>query len=173
MKDILEEIVAYKRHEVEEFKRLKDRQLLEQEVEAMLHDSPAPPSMSQALTASATGIIAEFKRKSPSKGWIKENGSAAVIPLSYQQQGAAAVSILTDSHFFGGADAFITTARNGRCVERGEEIGRIVSPLTGQVLQAVTAPDSGLLFTIRAYPVVYEGSLIARIHKMTVKENRK
>lgn len=112
MKDILEEIVAYKRHEVEEFKRLKDRQLLEQEVEAMLHDSPAPPSMSQALTASATGIIAEFKRKSPSKGWIKEEGSAAIIPLGYQQQGAAAVSILTDSRFFGGDDAFITTARH-------------------------------------------------------------
>lgn len=81
-----------------------------------------------------------------------------------------------DEVSFVNADAsgiFITTARNGRCVERGEEIGRIVSPLTGQVLQAVTAPDSGLLFTIRAYPVVYEGSLIARIHKMTVKENRK
>ena len=112
MKDILEEIVAHKRQEVAVFKKQTDRHLLQQEVESLMLHSPAPASMSQALRSSATGIIAEFKRKSPSKGWIKENGSAAVIPLSYQQQGAAAVSILTDSHFFGGADAFITTARN-------------------------------------------------------------
>ena len=111
MKDILEEIVAHKRQEVEEFKQQKSWQLLQQEVECLLMDGAAPPSMAQALKSSPTGIIAEFKRKSPSKGWIKEEGNAAVIPLGYQQQGATAVSILTDSHFFGGADAFITTAR--------------------------------------------------------------
>ena len=69
-------------------------------------------SMSQALTASDSGIIAEFKRKSPSKGWIKEDGQASIIPLSYQQNGAAALSILTDEHYFGGSDEFIKTARH-------------------------------------------------------------
>ena len=57
------------------------------------------------------GIIAEFKRKSPSKGWIKEEGRADIIPLSYQQNGAAALSILTDEHYFGGSDDFIRQAR--------------------------------------------------------------
>ena len=68
--------------------------------------------MSQALTASDSGIIAEFKRKSPSKGWIKEDGQASIIPLSYQQNGAAALSILTDEKYFGGSDEFIKTARH-------------------------------------------------------------
>ena len=69
------------------------------------------PSMRQALLDSDSGIIAEFKRRSPSKGWIKEEGRADVIPLSYQQNGAAALSILTDKHYFGGHDDFIRTAR--------------------------------------------------------------
>lgn len=69
------------------------------------------PSLRQALLDSPTGIIAEFKRRSPSKGWIKEEGRAAEIPLSYQQNGAAALSILTDRQYFGGHDDFIRTAR--------------------------------------------------------------
>ena len=68
-------------------------------------------SLREAVSQSATGIIAEFKRRSPSKGWIKQEGKASRIPLSYQQQGAAAVSILTDSHYFGGCDTFVTEAR--------------------------------------------------------------
>ena len=68
--------------------------------------------MSQALTASDSGIIAEFKRKSPSKGWIKEDGRADIIPLSYQQNGASALSILADEKYFGGSDEFIKMARH-------------------------------------------------------------
>lgn len=67
--------------------------------------------MRKALTESSNGIIAEFKRKSPSKGWIKEDGKADIIPLSYQENGAAALSILTDEYFFGGCDEFIMKAR--------------------------------------------------------------
>lgn len=69
------------------------------------------PSLRQALLDSPTGIIAEFKRRSPSKGWIKEEGRATEIPLSYQQNGAAALSILTDKQYFGGHDRFIMEAR--------------------------------------------------------------
>ena len=67
--------------------------------------------MREALLQSNTGIIAEFKRRSPSKGWIKEEGRADIIPLSYQKNGAAALSILTDEHYFGGSDDFIRQAR--------------------------------------------------------------
>ena len=90
--DILQEIVAHKRQEIE--------QLCAKKV-----------SLRQALLRSDTGIIAEFKRRSPSKGWIKEEGRADIIPLSYQQNGAAALSILTDEHYFGGSDDFIRQAR--------------------------------------------------------------
>ncbi len=48
-------------------------------------------------------------------------------------------------------------------VEEGQELGVIADPLTGQIRQTIHSPASGLLFTLREYPVVYEGSLIARI----------
>lgn len=91
-KDILQEIIAHKRIELEALRAKK-------------------PSLRQALLQSETGIIAEFKRRSPSKGWIKEEGRADIIPLSYQQNGATALSILTDKHYFGGHDDFIRMAR--------------------------------------------------------------
>lgn len=92
MRDVLQEIVAHKQEELERMRAKK-------------------PSLRQALLDSDTGIIAEFKRKSPSKGWIKEEGCASEIPFSYQQNGAAAISILTDKHYFGGHDRFIVEAR--------------------------------------------------------------
>ena len=91
-KDILEEIISHKHEEIERLCAKK-------------------PSLREALLQSETGIIAEFKRRSPSKGWIKEEGRADVIPLAYQQNGAAALSILTDEHYFGGSDDFICMAR--------------------------------------------------------------
>jgi len=109
-KDILQEIVAHKRQEVEQFKREVSEQEIHRRVEPLLDFRPS--SMRKALKSSDTGIIAEFKRRSPSKGWIKEDGRADVIPLAYQQKGAAALSILTDEHYFGGSDTFISTARN-------------------------------------------------------------
>ena len=90
--DILKEIIAHKHQELEQLCAKK-------------------ASLRQALLQSETGIIAEFKRRSPSKGWIKEEGRPDVIPLVYQQHGAAALSILTDEHYFGGSDDFIRQAR--------------------------------------------------------------
>ena len=102
-KDILQEIVEHKRVEVKALRAA-----------APQFSKPrgaAIPSLRAALLNSPTGIIAEFKRKSPSKGWIKEDGRPDIIPLSYQQNGAAALSILTDERYFGGCDGFIRQAR--------------------------------------------------------------
>lgn len=90
--DILDKIIATKQEELSQLRAPK-------------------PSLREALLRSESGIIAEFKRRSPSKGWIKEEGRADVIPLSYQQHGAAALSILTDEQYFGGHDDFIRQAR--------------------------------------------------------------
>lgn len=109
MKDILEEIVAWKRVEVETMKKILPEREIHSRVEKILGGETA--SLRKALAESGSGIIAEFKRKSPSKGWIKEEGKAAEIPLAYQSNGASAVSILTDEKYFGGCDAFITEAR--------------------------------------------------------------
>ena len=113
MKDVLDEIVVNKRVEVEQWKSVVPPRELYAKVERLMleEEGKVRPSMRQALLDSDTGIIAEFKRKSPSKGWIKETGNAAEIPLSYQQNGASAISILTDERYFGGKDEFISIAR--------------------------------------------------------------
>ncbi|MCQ2146576.1 MAG: M14 family metallopeptidase [Bacteroidales bacterium] len=61
---------------------------------------------------------------------------------------------------------FSTETHNNRIVEKGDSLGQIISPLTGEVIADIPAPERGYLFTIRAYPVCYEGSLLARIHKL-------
>lgn len=58
---------------------------------------------------------------------------------------------------------FIKEKPHGVSVQKGEVLGRIVDPLRGEILSTITAPQSGWLFTIREYPVVDQGSLIARI----------
>ncbi len=109
--DILEEIVAHKRIEVAEQKEQTPAKKLYAEVERMMAEGISKRSLSQALTEDDFGIIAEFKRKSPSKGWIKEDGKPEIIPLSYEQNGAAALSILTDEMYFGGSLDYIRKAR--------------------------------------------------------------
>ena len=111
MKDVLDEIVAWKRVEVERLKEVMPPHSMYVKVEELMQSGDVQPSMRQSLMTSDSGIIAEFKRKSPSKGWIKESGRAEEIPLSYQKHGAAALSILTDEHFFGGSDRFVIKAR--------------------------------------------------------------
>lgn len=108
MKDILEDILAHKRLEVEREKAA----LPPSRLYSLAEGKPAPcRSMCASLAASRSGIIAEFKRKSPSKGWIKEEGRADIIPVSYAKAGAAALSILTDREFFGGNLDYIREAR--------------------------------------------------------------
>lgn len=107
MKDILEEIIAYKRIEVA---AQKEAVSIEQLIRLCDFDA-SRISMKASLAASPTGIIAEFKRRSPSKGWIKQEADAALIPPAYEQAGAAALSILTDEKFFGGSLKDIQVAR--------------------------------------------------------------
>ena len=110
--DILEEIVARKRVDLQQMKAQLTERTIHQEVELLMQQGIAVQSMSNALKGSPTGIIAEFKRRSPSKGWIKQDADSAQIPLGYQQSGASALSILTDTPYFGGDDSDIQKARN-------------------------------------------------------------
>ena len=65
---------------------------------------------------------------------------------------------------------FVTEIHNDRMVHKGQQIGQIVQPLTGQVTSEIISPCDGLLFTIRAYPIVYEGSLVGRIFKTSQEQ---
>lgn len=63
------------------------------------------------------------------------------------------------------AGIFMQTAKHGQFLQAGDEVGKIINPLEGVVMDIVTSPVKGVLFTIREYPVVDEGSLLARILK--------
>ena len=100
MKDILHEIVDKKREELKVHRQVIPAEYLE-EMAVGLKDQPTR-SMSQALAASSTGIIAEFKRKSPSKGWIHEDAQPHIVIPAYEAAGATAISVLTETPYFGG-----------------------------------------------------------------------
>jgi len=106
--DILEKIVAHKKKEVAERKSLFPIELLERSI---YYETPIV-SLSEYLTRSdKSGIIAEFKRRSPSKGAINSYSKVEEVSIGYMQAGASALSVLTDEHFFGGKNTDLTEAR--------------------------------------------------------------
>jgi uncharacterized protein len=66
---------------------------------------------------------------------------------------------------------FVPAASHWTDVHKGELLGNIISPHHGEILSQLRSPVNGILFTLREYPIVYEGSLVARI--MAVKQRRK
>ncbi len=109
--DILSNITAQKRIEVAKDKSLTPPAVLYKSVELLMSENSDTRSMSASLMASAHGIIAEFKRKSPSKGWIHPDVEPEDVVPCYAKAGAAALSILTDKEFFGGSVEFIKRVR--------------------------------------------------------------
>lgn len=109
MKDILQEIIANKRIEVDRQKQAVRLQTLLALGGERLERTTY--SMRASLAASSSGIISEFKRKSPSKGWLHPDAAIAEIVPVYKEAGASACSILTDSQFFGGSLGDLCLAR--------------------------------------------------------------
>lgn len=107
MSNILDKILARKAEEVAES---KNRRPLT-EVKAAMADAPAPRSLRRSLEQTPGGVISEFKRRSPSKDWIKRDARPEDIIPTYEAAGAAALSILTDHDFFGGSLADVVAAR--------------------------------------------------------------
>lgn len=109
MKDILQDIIANKRREVERQKQAVSLQTLLSLGSDRLERMTV--SMRAALASSPSGIIAEFKRKSPSKGWLHPGANVLDILPAYEKNGASACSILTDGNFFGGSLSDLQKAR--------------------------------------------------------------
>lgn len=106
--NILDTIIAYKRKEVAERQSLYPTALLER---SLYFNNPCVSLRKYLTRPDKVGLIAEFKRKSPSKGAIAPYADPAQVCLGYMQAGASALSVLTDEHFFGGKSADLTTAR--------------------------------------------------------------
>ncbi len=107
-KSILEQIVEEKRREVTERKSLHPVGLLEQ---SFYFETPTVSLKKYVQRKDQHGIIAEFKRRSPSKGVINAYASPERTTIGYIQAGASALSVLTDQRFFGGSNEDLTIAR--------------------------------------------------------------
>jgi len=106
--DILDKIVADKRQEVALKKQLIAVEALEK---FPLFDRESP-SLSQALKEAETGIIAEHKRRSPSRAVINNSLDIYKVAHGYQKAGASGMSVLTDSKYFGGSLDDLILARS-------------------------------------------------------------
>ena len=105
--NILEKIIAHKASEVAVAKALCSVKSLE----ALPKFAVPCLSLKQfLLDENKTGIIAEYKRKSPSKGIINDTATVETVTMAYTQHGASGISVLTDSHFFGGSLADLVAA---------------------------------------------------------------
>jgi indole-3-glycerol phosphate synthase len=105
--NILAKIVETKFGEVAERKK----QITIAQLEAMpLFEKPCYSLKTNILDASKTGIIAEFKRQSPSKGIINGVASVEEVAKAYTQFGASGISVLTDGPYFGGSLADLSIA---------------------------------------------------------------
>ena len=106
--NILEEIIEYKKSEV----RIQKSEVSIPELEkAPLFSRPVLPVKDFLLDRSRTGIIAEFKRRSPSKGIINPDVDIEEVTSGYTKHGASCLSVLTDAHFFGGSNEDLIKAR--------------------------------------------------------------
>lgn len=100
MSTILETIVAAKRKEIEPFKAKSPIERFERE--GFFWEIRNRSLVQSLLLPGSTGIIAEFKRKSPSKGWFKTKGLEVEPVVAAYNKSAAGISVLTDDEFFGG-----------------------------------------------------------------------
>ena len=106
--NILNQIVAYKKQEVAEKKELYPVKLLERSI---YYSSPTVSLKKYLTRDDKNGIIAEFKRRSPSKGVINAYADVEETSIGYMRAGASALSVLTDHQFFGGSNEDLMTAR--------------------------------------------------------------
>ncbi len=106
--NILDTIIAQKRIGIANAKAQKTIAQLQQSKNYAL---PVRSLAASLVNENSSGIIAEFKRKSPSKGFIKENADVNEITSAYTKFGAAGLSVLTDEKFFGGSMRDLLQAR--------------------------------------------------------------
>ncbi|HEY7161822.1 MAG TPA: indole-3-glycerol phosphate synthase TrpC [Acidobacteriota bacterium] len=106
--NILDKIVQHKRIEIEN--RKSEVSILELE-KGFYFDRKVLSLKASLEKGNRTGIIAEFKRRSPSKGVINDSADIIDVTTAYTENGASALSVLTDENFFGGSDEDLIEAR--------------------------------------------------------------
>jgi indole-3-glycerol phosphate synthase len=108
MSERLDELVEATRRRLDERKRVRSLA----ELERLLPDAAIDRPFAEALSRPGTSVIAEYKRRSPSAGVIREGASVSDVVRAYERGGAAALSVLTEQDHFGGALADLEEARS-------------------------------------------------------------
>lgn len=106
--NILDKIIAHKQIEVA---NAKEKIPVDELMRSEFFNRPTFSLKQFLLDETKTGIIAEFKRRSPSKGIINDTADVAEVTAGYTLHGASCLSVLTDEHFFGGAASDLKKAR--------------------------------------------------------------
>lgn len=108
---VLQRILTRKHEEVAERRRSVPFAALETRAKAQPPARDFVAAIANRIAAGDPAVIAEIKKASPSKGVIRPNFDPAAIARSYEEGGAACLSVLTDVDFFQGSDAYLQTAR--------------------------------------------------------------
>jgi len=106
--NILEKIVVQKKEEVAHAIK---QVTMEQLMDYPLFNMPVPSLKNSLANPNKSGVITEFKRQSPSKGVINNTVNINEVVSGYESSGSSALSVLTDTSFFGGSNHDLTTAR--------------------------------------------------------------
>lgn len=128
-------------------RRLPDLRSRSEDVMRRAQQAPPPPSFQTALTGAGLAVIAEVKRRSPSRGALAPDLDPVAVARRYAAGGAAAISVLTEPEFFGGSDSDLTAvvAATGLPVLRKDFI---VDPI--QVWEAKAIGASAVLLIVAA-----------------------
>lgn len=112
MSDILNKILATKREEIAKASAIKSLKEIHEEALAQPEPRDFVGNLAKKDAANLPAVIAEIKKASPSKGVIREDFNPAEIAKSYEQAGAACLSVLTDEQYFQGSVAYLKQARD-------------------------------------------------------------
>ena len=156
---LLEDIVSRKRDEVSSARKLCSLTDLER---ALPSAPPVRPLRSGKEVSARPGVIAEMKRRSPSRGLIRDPYDPVSIAASYHRSGARALSILTDTPFFGGELGDLTRVRQSPAGEALPLLRKdfVVDPY--QVIESRVAGADILLLIVRILP----GELLSELLRL-------